>query len=80
MATYKPASPTFVVACVAFLSSPTVISENFAVALAAIAGRKRTNDDDILLASEYTLNHRRTVFETEEKKTSLFGRLFRKRK
>ncbi len=39
-----------------------------AVALAAIAGRKRTNDDDILLASEYTLNHRRTVFETEEKK------------
>ena len=39
-----------------------------AVALAAIAGRKRTNDDDILLASEYTLNHRRTIFETEEKK------------
>ncbi len=39
-----------------------------AIALAALAGRKRTNDDDILLASEYTLNHRRTIFETEEKK------------
>ena len=39
-----------------------------AITLAALAGRKRTNDGDILLASEYTLNHRRTIFETEEKK------------
>ena len=38
-----------------------------AVALAALAGRKRTNDDDLVLASEFTLNHRRTVFETEKK-------------
>lgn len=39
-----------------------------AVALAALRGAKRTNDEDIILASEFTLNHRRTIFEVEEKK------------
>ena len=37
------------------------------VALAALRGGKRTNDDDLVLASEFTLNHRRTIFETEKK-------------
>ncbi len=38
-----------------------------AIALAALRGGKRTNDDDLVLASEFTLYHRRTVFETEKK-------------
>lgn len=38
-----------------------------AVALAALDGRKKTSDDDIVLAAELCLDHRRTVFETEKK-------------
>ena len=40
------------------------------VALAALRGGKRTNDDDLVLASEFTLYHRRTVFETEKKEAA----------
>ena len=40
-----------------------------AVALAALRGGRRTNDDDLVLASEFTLYHRRTVFETEDGKS-----------
>ncbi len=39
-----------------------------AAALAALDGRKRTNDEDIVSAAELCLGHRRTKFEVEKKK------------
>lgn len=39
-----------------------------AVALAAIDGRRKTTDEDIIEAAGLTLGHRRRIFDTEEKK------------
>lgn len=38
-----------------------------AAALAALDGRRRTSDDDIVDAATLCLSHRRTIFETDEK-------------
>lgn len=39
-----------------------------AVTLAALDGRKKTTDGDVIEAAGLTLNHRRKIFETEKKK------------
>jgi len=38
-----------------------------AVALAALDGRRKTSDDDVVEAAELALTHRRTIFEVEKK-------------
>ena len=40
-----------------------------AVTLAALNGRKKTTSDDIVYATELTLNHRRTIFEVKKDPT-----------
>ena len=44
----------------------TVACAQVAVTLAALNGRKKTTTDDIIYATELTLNHRRTVFEKKK--------------
>ncbi len=38
-----------------------------AVALAALDGRRKTSDDDVIEAAELALTHRRTIFDVEKK-------------
>ncbi len=41
----------------------TIACAQVAVTLAALNGRKKTTNEDVIYATELTLNHRRTVFE-----------------
>ena len=44
----------------------TIACAQVAVTLAALNGRKKTTTDDIIYATELTLNHRRTIFEKKK--------------
>ena len=44
----------------------TIACAQVAVTLAALNGRRKTTTDDIIYATELTLNHRRTIFEKKK--------------